>query len=259
MRITLLVGLLLLGTFYLAAQKDLRYFRGVSFSIELGLPGAPENTFYPLSRITDPDVIAGIPRRNNRLFQTLIIAPKDTNYYYFQQGTTFKSRVTELSQRYNLQLRLEKKRRSGFEYGGGLFFSAGTFNTRPLELSTELEDFAISANTIEYQRIGVSGSLKFDVFRDHRLQPSIGIQALFLNERVEVKERRTLVPAYQLELEMSNDNPAVDHNFILDARILAGLAYPLSEKILLALNASVLTLEAPWYAGLQLKYRLTRY
>lgn len=167
----------------------------------------------------------------------------------------------QASRRSGTQLRLEKKLRNGFEFGGGLYYSKGYYDTAPAPpIQTELDDFAYYAGRIDYLTFGLTGQLKFDFFRNHRLQPSLGLQSLFLNQQTRLSNFRAIFPAYDAETLIAPSNQAERVNsFLLDLRVTFALTYALTERILLAANAHLLSANGNGVGGVQVKYRLTSY
>lgn len=256
MRIPLSVVFMCLMSLNLMAQWDGVYRRGLSVSLELGLEQEPLLTFRPLVLLSNEE----FRDRGNAPFATLVAENGDTLNYGFRNRTDFRSRAEEHSQRYNLQLRLEKKLLSGLEFGGGLFLSQGNYTTRLMEPKTELVDFAYGVSDVDYLKAGLTGSLKFHLFRIRRLQPYAGIQALFLYERNRRSNRSILFPAQGQEMLVNDsDNIGPESVFVLDMRLLLGLDYPITERIHLGLNIAPIGAATQQYAGVQVKYLTSGY
>lgn len=199
-------------------------------------------------------------------FIATLINGNDTLNYFPGAHTSTKTGILRYkpglaSPRSGLQLRLEKKLRSGFEFGGGLYFSKGYYDTAPATPpETELTDFAYYAGRINYLTYGLTGQLKFDFFRNHRLQPSISLQSLFLNQRTRLSNFRAVFPAYAAETFVSpTENTEISNSFLLELRVTFTLTYALTERILLAANAHLLSANGNGLGGLQVKYRITDY
>jgi len=232
------------------------YRRGLTLSLEAGLEQEPLLTFRPLVLLSTEEFL----ELGNAPFATLIAENGDSLNYGFRNRTDFRSRADEHSQRYNLQLRLEKKLISGLEFGGGLFLSAGDYSTRLMKPLTELEDFAYGVSKVDYLKAGLTGSLKFHLFRTRRLQPYAGIQALFLYEQNRRSHRRIIFPAQGRELAVNDDGYLGPESFfVLDMRLLIGLDYPLTNRIHLGLNFAPIGAATQQYAGVQVKYLTSRY
>lgn len=197
-------------------------------------------------------------------YNAALIRNGDTLRYFPLPGLlSAANKPGKSSSRYNVQLRLEKKLRSGFEFGGGLYYSEGWYDTSPDDPATDLIDYAYYARRIDYLTYGLTGQLEFDFFRNHRLQPSIGLQSLFLNHRTRASNHRAVFPAYGTEVLINPGDPTgifgPANSFVLDLRITAGLTYPVTERILLVANLHLLSAAKHAVGGVQVKYRITDY
>ncbi len=231
------------------------YHRGVSIAVELGLETERRETYSLFLR--DPPVSPN-PETPQPPPILLIRPGNDTLRYFFQQDTEFSGRPSRRSQRYNFQVKVEKKLLSGMEFGGGLYFSSGSLDTELENPAAPFEDFTYRARKIDYLKYGVSGILKFNLYHHRRLQPYLGIQPLFHLERVNLLEQSVVFPAYDIELPVALP-PDPYTFFVLDLRLLCGLSYSLTDKFLLGLNVVGFSATRRAYLGLEWKYRLTDY
>lgn len=256
MRIPLSVVIMCLLSVNLLAQWDGVYRRGLTLSLELGLEQEPSLTYRPLVPLSEEE----LANRRNRPFATLVTENKDSIYYGFDNSFHFRARPERHTQRYNLQLRLEKKMLSGLEFGGGFFLSQGSFSTRLEMPNTDLEDFALGVSDIDYLKAGLTGSLKFHLLRIRRLQPYVGIQTLFLYEQNKRSNFGVVFSISEEEEEQNlNDFIGAESIFVLDLRLLIGLDYPLTERIHLGLHLAPIGAATQQYAGVQVKYLTSRY
>lgn len=252
-------GLLVLGilfSLHLSAQWDGVYRSGLTISLEVGLEQEPLVTYRPLVPVSNEVFL----NSGSRPVAVLVTEVGDSLYYGLSNSINFRNRPEAYSQRSNLQLRLEKKMLSGLEFGGGLFLSKGSFSTRLSMPNTDLEDFAYGVSDIDYLKLGLTGSLKFHLFMIRRLQPYLGIQSLFLYERTLRSNQSILFPAYDRE-EILNVDDFIGPNsvFVLDLRLLIGVDYPLTERIHIGVNATMLGAATQRYAGVQVKYLTSKY
>lgn len=259
MRILLTILLLSL-TACLCGQRDMVYRRGVAISISYDLEREKAGN-YTLYYPRDGGEITSPPHSP---YRAVLITAGDTLVYHPVKEAGFaRGEPGRASPRSGIQLRLEKKLKSGFEFGGGLYYSKGWYDTAPGAIDTEATDYAFYARRIDYLFYGLTGQLKFDFFRNHRLQPSIGLQSLFLNEQSRISAHRAIFPAYETEVFTNPAGPLVRtepaNSFILELRITAALTYPLTERILVAAHVHLLSATKHPVGGLQLKYRLTDY
>jgi|GEM_PF-3012252 len=250
----LLPALLLCFSAQLFGQSERVYRRGISVSIsydlERGKPVSyslyfPEGTMEPQKQCYNATLVRG--------GDTLVYHPLEDRRYP-------SAKPADASVRQSVQLRLEKKFKSGFEFGGGLYYNKGWFDTTPAAFDTPAIDYAYYAGRIDYLTYGISGQLKFDFFRHRRLQPSIGLQSLLLNQRTRTSNQRAVFPAYAAEVSYDSTNRSASYNsFVVDLRVTAALTYVLTERVLLAANLHLLSATRHAIGGLQLKYRLTDY
>ncbi len=256
MRISLFIVFCCLPCIHLSAQWDKVYHRGITVSAELGLEQEPMISFRPLVLLSSEEL-----RSISNRFTTILVAQNgDTLNYGFRDGTIFRDRAEDHSQRYNLQLRLEKKMLSGLEFGGGVFLSEGRYSTRLEMPNTDLEDFALGVSDVNYLKVGLTGSMKFHLLRTRRLQPFAGIQALFLYERNQRSNLGLIFSASEQETEQDlDDHIGPDSVFVLDLRLLIGLDYPLTERLHLGLHLVPFGAATQQYTGVQLKYLTSGY
>lgn len=244
----------------LCGQRDMVYRRGMTVSISYDFE-QEKTSKYQLYLPEDKRDISNPP---SPVYNATLINGGDTiTYYPLAAPLLVANKPGSASSRYNVQLRLEKKLRSGFEFGGGLYYSKGWYDTAPNTPATDLTDYAYYARRIDYLTYGLTGQLEFDFFRNHRLQPSIGLQSLFLNHRTRGSNQRAVFPTYGAEVSTNPDNPAgrsaPANSFILDLRIMAALTYPLTERIIVVANVYLLSAAKHAVGGVQLKYRFTDY
>lgn len=258
----LLPALLLCLTAQLFGQRDLVYRRGITISISYDLE--KEKASNHLLYIPKDGVTSLSPLRPP-FIATLINGGDTLNYFPVTNAANnadiIRHKPGMASPRSGVQIRLEKKLRSGFEFGGGLYFSQGYYDTAPsVPPETALIDFAYYAGKVNYLTLGLTGQLKFDFFRNHRLQPSVGLQSLFLNQQTRLFNFRAIFPAYGAEAFVNSTSPAeATNSFLLELRITFALTYALTERVLLAANTHLLSANGNGVGGLQVKYRFTDY
>ncbi|MBC6996079.1 hypothetical protein QWY85_04625 [Neolewinella lacunae] len=257
MQRTLLGLLLIFSATALSAQRrgPEAYHRGVSIAVELGLETERRETYSLFLR--NPPVLPN-PETPQPPPILLVRPGNDTLRYFFQEDTDFSGRPARRTQRYNFQVKLEKKLLSGMEFGGGVFFSSGSLDTELENPAAPFDDFAYRVSKVDYLKYGVSAILKFHLFQHRRLQPHLGIQPLFHLERVNALERSVIFPAYGIEHPVALP-PDPYTFFVLDLRLLCGLSYSLTDRFLLGLNAVGFSATRRAYLGLEWKYRLTDY
>jgi hypothetical protein len=237
------------------------YRRGITVSISYD----PEREKAGNHLLYTPEDGRGFSNPLRPPFIATLINGNDTlNYFPATKAGILRHKPGLASPRHGVQLRLEKKLRSGFEFGGGLYYSKGYYDTAPATApTTELTDFAYYAGRINYLTYGLTGQLKFDFFRNHRLQPSIGLRSLFLNQQTRLSNFRAVFPAYGTEAFVNPTAPAARtepvNSFLLELRVTFTLTYALTERILLAANTHLLSANGNGIGGLQVKYRLTDY
>lgn len=248
--------LLVLATSTLFAQDDLVYRRGITLGVELGIATEP---FINYQTFKPNDTSNGMAIDNFKRFQEVLsYASRDTFRRYFSELEGWRARPLEYSPRYNFQLQLEKKILSGLEFGGGFFFSSGSFSTKLTDVDADRTAFLYVAQDIHYLRMGLAGALKFHLFKQSRIQPYLGPQALILLDRTTRDNVRYLYTASDWEVSAVDTFIGPELTLDVDLRLLIGLDFSLSERIILGFSSSFFGTTSQYF-GFQCKYRVTNY
>lgn len=252
---------LLLLFFYpglLSAQQDFRFRRGVTVGVEFGLATDPAQV-YNYYRPTTKGL--HLLRSPDNFSNAVAFLEADSLSSYFtalpiEEGNSVRTART-LS-RYNLQFHLTKKLSSGLEFGGGLFLSSGRFAPTLASVPGD-NDYIFRSFSYDYLRTGLTASLKFHLLQRLRLQPFLGVQTLFLFERRRNTQSRWRYPAGDLEANIDAVLIGPEAVFDLDLQLLAGFDYPLTERLIVGVNAAFLGTTGSTYGGVRLSWVVTDY
>lgn len=256
MQLYYLVFSLVLITSPLLAQSDLVYRRGMTIGVELGIETEPFLYFQTFK----PNVMTNgmVTDDFDTFSDVLTFATRDTFRRYFSELESWRARPPQYSPRYNVQFQLEKKLLSGLEFGGGLFISGGSFSTELTEVGAERTAFLYVAQDVDYLRVGGAGALKFHLFKRSRIQPFIGPQALILLDRTRRRNVRYVYTTTDWTAPAADSFIGPELVLDVDLRLLLGVDFAVSERIILSFNGSFLGTTSQYF-GLQIKYRVTNY
>lgn len=251
--------LLLLFSGFLSAQQDVRFRRGVTVGVEFGLATDPSQV---LSNYQPTARGAALLNSSEAFKNAIAFREQDSLSSYFTARPLDFGRGVRTARtlsRYNLQLHLTKKISSGLEFGGGLFLSSGRFAPGFADAAPTDTDFVFRTFNYNYLRTGLTGSLKFHFLQRFRLQPYLGVQTLFLYEN-----RRNVQSTWRYPTEgyeTSVDDTLIGNNsvFDFDIQLLAGLDYPLTERIIIGINAAFLGTVRSTYGGIRISWVVTDY
>lgn len=250
--------LLILISCSLSAQNN-RFRRGVTLGLEFGLATDPVQVYNYYQPTTAGFALLRTPQAFDNAVAFTDIDSLTSYFTALPLEIGNSARTASTLSRYNLQLHLTKKISTGLEFGGGLFLSSGRFAPGLANPDQGDNDYVVRSFNYDYLRTGLTGSLKFHLLRRFRLQPFLGVQTLFLFERRSNTQSKWHYPAGGLETLVAANFFGPEAVFDFDIQLLGGFDYPLTDRLLLGLNAAFLGTTGSTYGGLRLSWVLTTY